>query len=346
MLFRIVLLLGALLCPAIAQDAHEALGPRDNPAASGKHPLVQLMSSLNSKLRPELMGAHPRVYFTDAELATLRQRAHGSEKELWTRALGSVRALKGDPPPPPAETRRAQNEVALAIAEAAFAYKMEGDRKYLDAARKYMDAAVSYDVWGYSYNKPNVDLAAGHLLYGMGVGYDLLYHDLSEADRARYRDKIIKQARLLYDYYKPKPGRTYSYSQTHVFIPISGLGIAAYAVYDEAPDAPQWAALSRAIYDRVLQTLSPDGYYYESYEYWIFVMPWIIHYLDAHEHTTGENLFNQPGLRQTHLFVAHSMVPGGQTMFDFGDAFEGSITRAGKGEAYPRSHPDGRFLTS
>lgn len=343
---RILLLVCVLLSSAIAQDAHEALGPKDNPDQGSKHPLIGLMSSLNSKLRPELAGVHPRVYFTDAELATLRQRARGSEKQLWARALASVRALKGDPPPPPAEARRAQNEVALAIAEAAFAYKIEGEQKYLDAAHKYMDAAVSYDVWGYSYNKPNVDLAAGHLLYGMGVGYDLLYHDLSPDDRARYRDKIIKQARLLYDYYKPKPGRTYSYSQNHVFIPISGLGIAAYAVYDEAPDAPQWAALTRAIYDRVLRTLSPDGYYYESYEYWIFVMPWIIHYLDAHEHATGENLFHQPGLRQTHLFVAHSMVPGGQTMFDFGDAFEGSITRAGEGADYTRSHPDGHFLTS
>ena len=32
-----------------------------------------------------------------------------------------------------------------------------------------MDAAVSYDIWGYAFSKPNTDLAAGHLLYGMGV---------------------------------------------------------------------------------------------------------------------------------------------------------------------------------
>lgn len=342
----LVLLPLLLLRPITAQDAHEALGPKQNPDRGGQPPLIDLMPSLNSKLRPELAGVHPRVYFTDSELAALRQRAHGSQKELWARALASVRALKADPPPPPAGARRAQNEVALAIAEAAFAYKIEGDPKYLDAARKYMDAAVSYDVWGYSYNKPNVDLAAGHLLYGMGVGYDLLYHDLSEADRTRYREKIALQARLLYDYYVPKPGMTYSYSQNHVFIPVSGLGIAAYALYDEVPDAPKWAALSRAIFDRVLRTYSADGYYYESYEYWIFVTPWIIHYLDAHLHSTGEDLFNQPGLRQTHLYVAHSMVPGGQTIFDFGDAFEGALTRAHQGEAWPRSHPDGHFMTS
>ncbi|HTC95877.1 MAG TPA: DUF4962 domain-containing protein [Terriglobales bacterium] len=335
-----------LLCSLAAQDAHETLGPKQNPGKGGPPPLADALASLNSKLRPELAGIHPRVYFTDSELATLRERAHGSQKELWARALASLRALQGDPPPPPAGARRAQNEVGLAIAEAAFAYKIEGGQKYLDAARKYMDAAVSYDIWGYAYHQPNVDLAAGHLLYGMSVGYDLLYHDLSEADRARYREKIARQASLLYDYYVPKSGTTYSYSQNHVFIPISGLGIAAYALYDEVPDAPRWAALSRAIFDRVLQTYSSDGYYYESFEYWVFVTPWIIHYLDAHLHATGEDLFNQPGLRQMHLYLAHSMAPGGQTVFDFGDAFEGALTRSQQGEAYPRSYPGGHFLTS
>src|SRR6201999_1808730 len=121
-----------------------------------------------------------------------------------------------------AETRRAQNEVGLGIAEAAFVYKITGEKKYLDAARKYMDAAVSYNVWGYSSNKPDVDLAAGHLLYGMGWASDLLYHDLSDEEQAKKREKLIGQARLMYDYFKPKSGKTYSYSQNHTFIPISG----------------------------------------------------------------------------------------------------------------------------
>src|SRR5205814_9603154 len=122
-------------------------------------------------------------------------------------------------PPPPAEARRQQNDVGIAIAEAAFIYKIEGDKKYLDAARKYMDAAASYDIWGYESNKPNVDLAAGHLLYGLGCGYDLLYHDLTDQERVRYRDKLIRQARLMADYFKPKPGKTDSYSQNQAFIP-------------------------------------------------------------------------------------------------------------------------------
>ncbi|MEK6335601.1 MAG: DUF4962 domain-containing protein [Acidobacteriota bacterium] len=345
----ILLTLASIILPAslLAQDVRELEQER---AASkklkGEHPLFELMRTRKSDLRPELLGVHPRVYVTDKELVELRERARTSHRELWRQALSRVRALKADPPPPPAEKRRQQNDVGIAIAEAAFAYKIEGDRKYLDAARKYMDAAVSYDIWGYPNNKPNVDLAAGHLLYGMGWGYDLLYHDLSANERTRYREKLIKQARLLADYFKPKPGRTFAYSQNHTFIPITGLGVAAYALYDETPEAPAWAQLTRAIYDRVLATYSEDGYYYEGFEYWIFSTPWLVHYLDAHAHATGEDLYDRPGFRLMHQYVAHSMLPSGNYVFDFGDVFEGALTRAGKGEEYPRTHPQGHFHTN
>ena len=211
------------------------------------------------------------------------------------------------------------------------------------AAKKHMDAAVSYDIWGYSFNKPNVDLAAGHLLYGMGVGYDLLYNDLTPTERERYRNCIARHGQQMYEFFKPRRGRSWAYSQNHTFIPMSGLAVAAYAVYGEVPEAAQWAALSRAIYSKVLATYSQDGYYYEGFEYWIFSTPWIIHYLDAQKHATGEDLFDQPGLRLTHLYAAHSLTPGGQSMFDFGDVFEGPITRAKIGEDYERSHPGGHF---
>lgn len=228
----VCLLIGWLTLVSVgAQDAREALGPKDKPARAGEaHPLTRLMSQRQATLRPELRGQHPRVYVTEPELQQLRARARTTHRAVWQRALQRVRALQKEPPPAPAQARRAQNEVGIGIAEAALAYRIEGDKKYLDAAKQYLEAAVSYDVWGYTYSKPNVDLAAGHLLYGMGWGYDLLYHDLTEAERARHRAKLTKHARLLVKHYRPKPGRNYSYSQNHVFIPMAGLGVAAYAL--------------------------------------------------------------------------------------------------------------------
>ena len=340
----------SLLCCLFLFPGQDARELKQEKLASqklmGEHPLAGLMRTRKPALKPELDGVHPRVYVTDKELDQLRERALTTHKELWQETLRHVRALNTAPPPPPAQKRREQNEVGIAIAEAAFVYRIERDKKYLDAARKFMDAAVSYDIWGYANNKPNVDLAAGHLLYGLGWGYDLLYNDLTKSERVRYRDKLIKQARLLADYFKPKPGRTFAYSQNHTFIPMAGLGVAAYALYGETPEAAQWASLARAIFDRVLATYSQDGYYYEGFEYWIFSTPWLIHYLDAHSHATGEDLYDTPGFREMHKYVAHSMLPTGQYVFDFGDIFEGPLTRAGSGEEYKRTHPNGRFHTN
>ena len=121
--------------PSLAQDARELQQERSaSNKVRGEHPLVELMRTRKSTLRPELMGVHPRVYVTDKELAELRIRARTTHRELWQQALTHVRALAGDPPPPPAEARRQQNEVAVAIAEAAFIYKIEGDKKYLFVA--------------------------------------------------------------------------------------------------------------------------------------------------------------------------------------------------------------------
>ena len=333
--------------PLVAQDARELEQEKvASKKLKGEHPLVEVMRTRKSALKPELANVHPRVYVTEKELDDLRVRAHSTHRDLWQQALNNVRALKTEPAPPPAQTRRAQNDVGLAIAEAAFVYKIEKDAKYLTAAKKFMDAAVSYEIWGYANNKPNVDLAAGHLLYGLGWGYDLLYNDLTENERARYRDKLIKQSRLLFDFFKPKSGKTYAYSQNHTFIPIAGLGVAAYALYGETPEAAEWASLSRAIFDRVLDTYSQDGYYYEGFEYWIFSTPWLVHYLDAHAHATGEDLYDRPGFRDMYKYVAHSMLPNGNYVFDFGDIFEGPLTRAGKGDEYPRTHPNGHFNTN
>ena len=333
--------------PLVAQDARELEQEKvASKKLKGEHPLVEVMRTRKSALKPELANVHPRVYVTEKELDDLRVRAHSTHRDLWQQALNNVRALKTEPAPPPAQTRRAQNDVGLAIAEAAFVYKIEKDPKYLTAAKKFMDAAVSYEIWGYANNKPNVDLAAGHLLYGLGWGYDLLYNDLTENERTRYRDKLIKQSRLLFEFFKPKSGKTYAYSQNHTFIPIAGLGVAAYALYGETPEAAEWASLSRAIFDRVLDTYSQDGYYYEGFEYWIFSTPWLVHYLDAHAHATGEDLYDRPGFRDMYKYVAHSMLPNGNYVFDFGDIFEGPLTRAGKGDEYPRTHPNGHFNTN
>lgn len=343
----IVLIISFLFLSSFAQDKQELEAERKAAERlKGEHPLFELMKTKNSTLKKELENVHPRIFMTQGEIDVLKEKAK-TQPELWQTALNRVRALTDEPAPAPAQARRVQNEVGIGIAEAAFVYKITGDKKYLDAAKKYIDAALSYEVWGYTYNKPDVDLAAGHLLYGLGWGYDLLYNDLTPNEKTKIREKLIRQARLLYNFFKPKNGKSYAYSQNHTFIPISGLAVTAYALMDETDEAKDWASASRAIFDRVLATYSDDGYYYEGMEYWIFSTPWIAHYMDAHLHATGENLYETtPGLKLAHKYVSHATLPGGEFNFDFGDIYAGNITRSRKGDDYERERIDGHFRTN
>lgn len=298
-------------------------------------------------LKPELVGVHPRVFVTASGLDALRQRARTTHKAEWTAVLGSLPALQGDPPPPPGpQGRRSQNNVAFAIAGASLAYSIERDPRYLSAAKKWTLAAVEYEPWGYTYNKPNIDLAAGHLLYAIGWAYDLLYSDFTDTERARIRTSLERHARLVYDHFNAGPNKRHNFTQNHDFIPTAGLAVTALALMGESQDAEKWAAVARAHHHRANQLLSPDGYYYEGVEYWIFSIPWLVHFYDAWEHSTGESLWTLGPARNWKHFLAHSLLPDGQNVFDFGDIWEGPLTRAKAGAEFDRVFPGGTLQSN
>jgi hypothetical protein len=298
-------------------------------------------------LKPELVGVHPRVFVTAAEIEALRERARTTHREEWSRVLANLAAMKGDPAPPPgSQERRAQNTVAFAIAEVSLAYAVERKPDYLDAARRWIFAAIDYEPWGYTYDKPNVDLAAGHLLYGIGWAYDLLYNDLTEQERQRIRSSLERHADLLYNYFAPAPKKKFNFTQNHNFIPTSGLAVAALALMGESKNAEKWAATARAHHVMAGQLLSPDGCYYEGFEYWIFSAPWLVHFNDAWEHSTDESLWDRDIFRNWKLYVAHSLLPDGQKVVDFGDIWEGPLTRAHKGKEYERVYPGDRLRSN
>lgn len=315
-----------------------ATGARAQTATEPIVPFERLLSR-PVKLRPELAGKHPRVFFTTESLAKLRQRAQTPpHSELWRKGLAGERLLKLKPLPPGApELDRSghgapQYRASYALAELTLAYAIEQDPRLLEAAKQWLLAIIQYEPWGYTFSKPNTDLPAAHFLYAVGLAYDTLYDKLTEEERSAVRRKLVRQGNLMYEYFRYKPKKTYAYSQNHTGIPQAGLAVAAFALMGEEKDAEQWAQLSRAIYDRILSTFGIDGYYYEGFHYYVFSLHWIVRYLDALEHATGEDLY--PRMRERFaplkFYAAHSVLPGGDGVFDFGDTGKGSVDRNGE----------------
>jgi hypothetical protein len=325
--------------------------PFDGPAVTAPSDAIPPFAALLARpvrLKPELASVHPRVFVTAAGLDVLRVRARTTHREEWQRVLASLPAFAGEPPPPPGpQARRSQNSVAHAIAGVSLAWAVERRPDLLAAAKKWTLAAAAYEPWGYTYNKPNVDLAAGHLLYAIGWAYDLLYHELSAEERAAIRASLERHAALVNDHFTPGPKRQrFEFTQNHDFIPTAGLGIAALALMGESKDAERWAATAYAHQHRANQLLSPDGYYYEGIEYWIFSAPWLVHFADAWLHATGESLFELGPYRKWKTYVAHVLAPNGQDAFDFGDAWEGPLTRERRGEESARVYPGGTLQSN
>jgi hypothetical protein len=322
--------------------------PAPPPDAADRIPAFAELLARPVRLKAELAGVHPRVFVTAGELEGLRQRARTTHREDWQKVLAALPALAGDPPPAPGpQERRSQNNVAHAIAGVSLAWAVEQRPDLLAAARKWTLAAADYEPWGYTYSKPNVDLAAGHLLYAIGWAYDLLYPELTEAERLHIRKSLERHAALVYTHFTPGPGRErFEFTQNHDFIPTAGLAVAALALLGESPDAERWAAAAYAHHHRANQLLSPDGYYYEGIEYWIFSAPWLVHFADAWEHATGESVWELGPYREWKTYVAHALLPNGQDAFDFGDVWEGPLTRARRGEEIARLYPGGTLQSN
>lgn len=311
-------------------------------------PPLSTLLSRQVRLKSNLAGVHPRVFVTAEGIDELRRRARTTHREEWHKVLAALPAMAGDPPPAPGpQERRSQNNVAHAIAGISLAWAVERRPDLLAAAKTWTLTAIDYEPWGYTYNKPNVDLAAGHLLYAIGWAYDLLWHELTPLERGAVRASLERHSRLVYEYFTPGATRErFEFTQNHNFIPTAGLGIAALALMGESPDAERWAAAAYAHHHRANQLLSPDGYYYEGIEYWIFSAPWLVHFADAWEHATGERLWELGPYRAWKLYIAHAVLPNGQDAFDFGDAWEGPLTRARRGEESERVFPGGTLQSN
>ena len=343
--FRNAVLIACAAAPVSAGEA--PLAPKTPPSAEEIPDFAALLSR-PVVLKPDLVGVHPRVFVTAKGLEELRTRARTTHRDDWQKVLAALPALAGDPPPPPGpQARRAQNNVAHAIAGVSLAWAVERRPDLLAAAKKWTLAAAAYEPWGYTYSKPNVDLAAGHLLYAIGWAYDLLFSELNDEERAQIRASLERHAALVYANVTPGPGRTrFELTQNHDFIPTAGLGVAALALLGESKEAERWAAAAYAHHHRANQLLSPDGYYYEGVEYWIFSAPWLVHFADAWEHATGESLWELGPYRNWKHYVAHVLLPNGQDAFDFGDVWEGPLTRARRGDEIGRLYPGGTLQSN
>lgn len=258
------------------------------------------------------VSAHPRLYFTPAELMALRARkSEGESRRIWDNLMesaawcltqtprsGYIAPVADDPIYENLYDRFYAMMKDMAVTEhLAFAYGLGGDTEYGEAARQW--ALASCRSW-----RPDADAppdggkayAVLRLLKGVAVAYDLAYDRFSPEEREEVRGMLEATASNYYHRYFDTPEKMGPDFHTHhATVEFSSLGVVALALLGEAPEAQAWLDLTvKKFEEHLLPTgLAEDGAQVEGATFWASTMQYRLFFMDALRRVTGRDLYSE-----------------------------------------------------
>jgi len=246
-----------------------------------------------------LKSTHPRLYLTKGRLEELREKIKTPPYAALFREVRDVadRAVKSGPPPyierdkSSGDEQLWQRPVGNAMPHLALVYLLTGDTRYLDAARDWMLASAGYKTWGLG-GIDGRDLAAGHQLYGMALGYDWLYADLDADSRATIRRCLETRGKFMYELLRD--GKVWwhrAYLQNHQWVNLTGLAAAGLALYGETDGVDGWVLIPLEKFKTTMASLGSDGASHEGLPYWSYGLEYMLKFMDLARSLLGADLF-------------------------------------------------------
>ncbi len=197
----------------------------------------------------------------------------------------------------------------------AYAWRMTGQEKYRRRAEQELLAVCAFRDWN-----PAHFLDVAEMTTGVALGYDWLYHDLSETTRTTIREAIVEKG--LKPSLEAKNNAWLTSNSNWNQVCNAGMSFGALAVYEEQPE------LARRLLNRALASVpvpmrsyGPDGAFPEGYMYWGYGTTYNVLLINALEKVFGQDfgLSAQPGFLKTAAYLQHMTGPTGQP-FAYSDA--------------------------
>jgi len=269
-------------------------------------------------------GAHPRILLKAGQEKALKASIQGDK--TWS-ALHDAILKESDRIIDLPVLQRIQigrrlldksREAIRRIFQLSYAYRMTGDRKYLDRAEREMLTIAAFSDWN-----PSHFLDVAEMTMAMSIGYDWLHGQLSDASKKAIRDAILKKG------LEPSLDKRYNNWLTaeHNWNQVCNAGM-TYGALAIREDQPEMAVriINRAIASiRIpMKDYGPDGIYPEGYGYWGYGTSFNVMWLSAMEHCFGTDfgLSAMPGFLRSTGFMAHMTGPSGRP-FNYSDAGSG-----------------------
>jgi hypothetical protein len=258
------------------------------------------------------MMTHPRLYFTPAELHELRAlRNHGVHAHIWRNLAASADWCMAKTPrlewiapiePDPIYLNLYDRFFAMmhdmAVMEhLAFAYAYSGEKQYSDGARQWVLSCCR--IWKReAEGEPDANKAYAvmRLLKGLAVGYDLLFDEFTEDEKAEVRGVLLEVGGKYYEWFLQNPGMAGpDQDRHHGSVEASSFGVAALVLLGEVPEASNWLDLMVRKHTEYLlpHALTPSGTQEQSSNYWASTMQYRLFFMDALRRVTGQDLFKE-----------------------------------------------------
>jgi hypothetical protein len=281
-------------------------------------------------------GDHPRLFFSADEVPAIRARASTSalqptaarlrERARWLLTAPPIvpSVTKRGEPDPPGELKGIQSARRLQgrVATLALAFRLEGDRRFRDAAVENLRRAIDeWRIWVDTAHQPPFDLMTGEISVGLAIGYDWLYADLTPEERALLERGAERALTAYLD--AVNAGRSWHTSK-HNWNTVcnGGAALLALAMQDVSPSAVRVLALAVPAMDHYWNHLADDGGWDEGTGYWAYGHRYAFMAAEALRRAGrpgGAERFARPGAARTGFFPI-VFNPGTKLCASFGDS--------------------------
>lgn len=290
------------------------------------HAQVHYMDTVQFVSPKMVVPDHPRLLLLAGEEKQLRQSIQSQKawKEVHEEILRQCDSLLNVKPVERilfgVRLLAKSRDCLYRVFNLSYAWRMTHEEKYLRRAEQELLAVSNFSDWN-----PSHYLDVAEMTMGVAIGYDWLYHDLSETSRSIIREAILKKGiATSFDSAYPNYRKWLSVTNNWNQVCNAGISFGALAIWENDP------ALARKVINRSVASIDiamkdydPDGAFAEGYTYWGYGTTFNIMFLSAIEKVfkTDFGLSKREGFLKTAGYLENMVGQTGKN-FNYSDASE------------------------